>query len=194
MDKIKIKEIIVVEGRYDAHAVRACFDTEVVELGGFGIFKNKDLRGLLKKYALERGLILLTDSDSAGFMIRARVAACVPAGTVAHAYVPDITGKESRKKAPSAENLLGVEGMSRDVLSRLLEPFATNAESVAKGGITKTDFFTDGLSGGANSSLKRAELARLAALPDDISANALLEALNILYSYDEYKEMISKIN
>ena len=199
MDKIKIKEIIVVEGRYDAHAVRACFDTEVVELGGFGIFKNKDLRGLLKKYALERGLILLTDSDSAGFMIRARVAACVPAGTVAHAYVPDITGKESRKKAPSAENLLGVEGMSREVIiSAVLGAGATvdgqeKRPTETKAEVTRIMLYEDGFFGGKNSvSLRRALTERMG-LPARISVSGLIGAVNLLSSREEYEKIDAEI-
>ncbi|MBQ1954949.1 MAG: DUF4093 domain-containing protein [Clostridia bacterium] len=199
MDKIKIKEIIAVEGRYDAHAVRACFDTEVVELGGFGIFKNKALRELLKKYALERGLILLTDSDSAGFMIRARVAACVPKGTVAHAYVPDIRGKESRKKAPSAENLLGVEGMSREVIiSAVLGAGATvegqeKHPAEPKAEVTRLMLYEDGFFGGKNSASLRRALTERMGLPARISVSGLIGAVNLLSSREEYEKIAAEI-
>lgn len=199
MDKIRIREIIAVEGRYDAHAVRACFDTEVVELGGFGIFKNKDTRELLRKYALERGLILLTDSDSAGFMIRARVAACVPKGTVAHAYVPDIIGKESRKKAPSAEHLLGVEGMSREVIiSAVLRAGATvegqeNRPTEPKAEVTRLMLYEDGFFGGQNSSSLRLELTKRLGLPARISVSGLLGAINLLSSLEEYEKIAAEI-
>ena len=198
MDKIKIREVIVVEGRYDAHAVRACFDTEVVELGGFGVFKNAPLRGLLKKYAAERGLILLTDSDSAGFMIRARVASCVPPGTVRHAYVPDVVGKESRKKAPSAENLLGVEGMSREVIvAAVLGAGATvdGCEQTAaeKEKVTRLMLYEDGFFGGQNSSALRLGLTQRLGLPARISVSGLLGAINTLSGREEYEKIAREI-
>ncbi len=193
MEKIKIALPIIVEGRYDKSTLSGFVDATVITTDGFSVFNNKEKQMLIRRLCSD-GAIILTDSDGGGKQIRSFLSGIVGGDKIYNLYIPKISGKEKRKQKPSAAGTLGVEGMSRDVLSRLLEPFATNAESVAKGGITKTDFFVDGLSGGANSSLKRAELARLAALPDDISANALLEALNILYSYDEYKEMISKIN
>ena len=193
MEKIKIALPIIVEGRYDKSTLSGLVDATVITTDGFSVFNNKEKQMLIRRLCSD-GAIILTDSDGGGKQIRSFLSGIVGGDKIYNLYIPKISGKEKRKQKPSAAGTLGVEGMSRDVLSRLLEPFATNAESVAKGGITKTDFFTDGLSGGANSSLKRAELARLAALPDDISANALLEALNILYSYDEYKEMVLKIN
>jgi ribonuclease M5 len=193
MEKIKVSLPIIVEGRYDKSTLSGFVDATVITTDGFSVFNNKEKQMLIRRLCSD-GAIILTDSDGGGKQIRSFLSGIVGGDKIYNLYIPKISGKEKRKQKPSAAGTLGVEGMSRDVLSRLLEPFATNAESVAKGGITKTDFFVDGLSGGANSSLKRAELARLAALPDDISANALLEALNILYSYDEYKEMVSKIN
>lgn len=198
MDKIKIRQVIAVEGRYDAHAVRACFDTEIIELGGFGIYKNKALRELLKKYAEECGLILLTDSDSAGFMIRARVASCVPKGTVHHAYVPDIVGKESRKKAPSAEHLLGVEGMSREVIiSAVMKAGATveGQENIAcpKEEVTRLMLYEDGFFGGKDSSSLRLELTKRLGLPARISVSGLLGAINLLSSREEYEKIAAEI-
>lgn len=198
MEKIKIKEVIAVEGRYDAHAVRACFDTEVVELGGFGVFKNKALREMLKKYAEECGLIVLTDSDSAGFMIRARVASCVQGGKVAHAYVPDIIGKERRKKAPSAENLLGVEGMSREtIISAVVGAGATveGQESVRreKEEVTRLMLYEDGFFGGKNSAALRAMLTSRLGLPARISVSGLIGAVNTLSSRREYEKIAAEI-
>ncbi|MBR6771830.1 MAG: DUF4093 domain-containing protein [Clostridia bacterium] len=198
MEKIKLKEVIAVEGRYDAHAVRACFDTEIIELGGFGIFKNRTLLEMLKKYAQTRGLVLLTDSDSAGFMIRARVAKSVPAGSVRHAYVPDVQGKESRKKTPSAENLLGVEGMSREVIiSAVLASGATvegqEHPSVKKEEVTRLMLYEDGFFGGKNSAALRLRLTLRLGLPARISVSGLLGAINTLSSCGEYQKIAAEI-
>ena len=198
MDKLKIREVIAVEGRYDAHLVRSCFDTEVVELGGCGVFKNAALREMLKKYAAARGLVLLTDSDSAGFMIRARVADFVPKGSVRHAYIPDITGKESRKKAPSAENLLGVEGMSWEVIvSAVLKSGATvegrERSETEKEEVTRLMLYEDGFFGGENSTEARLALTKRLGLPARISVTGLLGAINSLSSAEEYRAIAREI-
>jgi len=200
MDKIKIKEVIAVEGRYDVHAVSACFDTEVIGLGGFGIYKNAQLRATVKAYAQKCGLILLTDPDPAGFMIRARVAQCVPEGTVLHAYVPDVPGKERRKQKKSSAGTLGVEGMSREtIISAVLSAGATRldgenaAQTPEKEKITRTDLYEDGLLGGQDSSRLRLELTKTLGLPAAISVSGLVGALNRLSSREEYRQIVRRI-
>ena len=191
MEKIKVSLPIVVEGRYDKSTLSGFVDATIITTDGFSIFNNKEKQLLVRRLCAD-GAIILTDSDGGGKQIRSFLSGIVGSDKIYNLYIPKISGKEKRKQKPSAAGTLGVEGMSREVLSRLLEPFSVDKDIVRKGGISKTDFFIDGLSGGENSSLKRARLAHLAGLPDDISANALLEALNILYSYDEYKALLAK--
>ncbi len=195
MDKIRISQVIAVEGRYDAHAVRACFDTQVIELGGFGIYKNAELRKVLKKYAEVCGLVLLTDSDSAGFMIRARVAEAVQPHSVINAYVPDIRGKERRKRAPGAEGLLGVEGMSREIITNAVLAAIGNSapDAPPRPEITRTMLYEDGFFGGQNSAALRARLTRRLNLPARISVSGLIGAINRLSSPDEYQSIAQEI-
>lgn len=199
MDRIKIKEVIAVEGRYDVSAVAACFETEIIALGGFGIYKNAPLRKLLADYAERCGLILLTDPDPAGFMIRARVAQCVPKGTVRHAYIPDIPGKERRKRAPGAAGTLGVEGVGRElIISAVLSAGATpeGAEPCQRPPeepVTRLTLYEDGLFGGKDSSGLRRELTERLGLPRSISVSGLVEAINRLSSLEEYRRIVSMI-
>ena len=191
MEKKKISLPIIVEGKYDKTTLTSMFDCTVISVGGFGVFNSKEKQALLRRLCAD-GAVILTDSDGGGVQIRSFLSGILPKDKIRHAYIPKVEGKEKRKTKAGKAGLLGVEGMSREVLSRLLEPFASDNAVTLKGGVSKTDFFIDGLSGGENSSVKRGKLARLAGLPDDISANALLEAINILYSYDEYKKLLSK--
>ena len=191
MEKIKVSLPIIVEGRYDKSTLAGFVDATIITTDGFSIFNNKEKQSLVRRLCSD-GAIILTDSDGGGKQIRSFLSGIVGSDKIYNLYIPKISGKEKRKQKPSAAGTLGVEGMSREVLSRLLEPFASDNAVTLKGGVSKTDFFIDGLSGGENSSVKRGKLARLAGLPDDISANALLEAINILYSYDEYKKLLSK--
>ena len=193
MERLKISLPIIVEGRYDKSTLAGFVDATIITTGGFSVFNNKEKQALIRRLCSD-GAIILTDSDGGGRQIRSFLSGIVPSDRLHNLYIPKIAGKEKRKRTHSAEGTLGVEGMSREVLERLLAPFATDSPSALRRDITKTDFYLDGLSGGANSSKKRQELARLAALPDDMSANALLEAMNLLYGYDGYKELLEKIN
>lgn len=189
----KITLPIVVEGRYDKAAIASMYDCNIIETGGFAIFNNKERQALIRRLGHD-GIILLTDSDGGGRQIRSFLSGILPPDRVHHLFIPKIRGKEPRKDRPSAAGTLGVEGVGGDVLRRLLDPFANGEISEKSGGrVTKTDLFLDGLSGGEGSSLRRARLAALCDLPDDMTANALLAAINMLYTYDEYKALVAKI-
>ncbi len=164
-----------------------------METAGFGIFRDREKMNLLRKVAEKRGLIVFTDSDGAGFVIRNHIKSAIPGKYLKHAYIPDIPGKERRKAAPGKEGKLGVEGMSREIILEALQRAGATMEGEAspvKRDITKQDFMALGLSGGANASEKRRELAKKLGLPEHMNANAMLEALNLLYTLDELTAMI----
>lgn len=190
----KIREVIIVEGRYDKNTVSQVVDAVIVETGGFSVFNDREKRDFIKRLARERGIIVFTDGDGAGFMIRNHLKGMIPASEIKHAYIPDVYGKEKRKSAPSKEGKLGVEGMSRDVIISALKKagatFENGGAENACGGITKTDLFELGLSGCEGSSEKRRAAAIKLGLPERISANAMLAAVNILYSRDEFIGLI----
>lgn len=193
---VKIREAIVVEGRYDQNTLRQIVDAPVFETRGFGIFKDKEQMALLRAVAERRGLIVLTDSDGAGFVIRNHIKSAIPGKFLKHAYIPDIPGKEKRKASPGKEGKLGVEGMTRDVILAALKASGTTFEDgmePAPRGITKQDFFELGLSGGADSSRKRLALQKKLKLPEHMSANALLQALNLLYSLEELSDLMKAL-
>ena len=191
MERLHIEYPIIVEGRYDKTKLTSLTDATVIATDGFGIFNAKEKRALLRRIAGEKKLIVLTDSDGAGLVIRNHLRGIIPADRLINIYVPQIKGKEKRKKAPSKEGLLGVEGMEAELLRELLTPFSTSGEAKAEGkAVTKQDFYEDGLSGGADSAAKRARLAVKLGLPDNMSANALLEAINLIYTYKQYKENV----
>jgi len=186
----KIREVSVVEGRYDKNTLRQVVDATVVETGGFGVFKDRERLALLRRLAAQRGLILLTDSDGAGFVIRNYLKGAIPKEQIKQAYIPDIYGKERRKTAPGKEGKLGVEGMRPEILLQALERAGAtfeDGESAPRGArpITKADLYELGLTGRADSAARRAELLRKLELPEHMTANALLEALNILYTREE---------
>ena len=190
---VKIREAILVEGRYDSNTLRQIVEAPVFETSGFGIFKDKQRLSLLRRVAEKRGLIVLTDSDGAGFVIRNHIKSAIPAQYLKHAYIPDVQGKEKRKAAPGKEGKLGVEGMTPEVLLEALRQAGATieGESVSpKGSITKQDFMQWGLSGGPDSSAKRAALLKKLDLPEHMSANALLQAVNLLYSREELEGML----
>jgi ribonuclease M5 len=197
-DRIKISLPIIVEGKYDKSTLLSIFDTTVVTLGGFGIFNSKEKQALIKKLAVG-GIIELTDSDGAGKQIRSFLNGIVPKDKIYNLYIPKIEGKERRKSSPSKEGYLGVEGMSREELVRILSPFILNnrddGERLAKTreNITKVDFYRDKLTGFDNSSLRRDELAKLFDLPSGMTPNALLDALNIIVTREEYAEAVKKL-
>ena len=192
---IKIKEAILVEGRYDKNTLSQIVDTVIFECSGFGIFKNKEQMDLLRKVAQKRGLIVFTDSDGAGFVIRNHVKSAIDNAYLKHAYIPDVYGKERRKAAPGKEGKIGVEGMSADVLVDALRRAGATVEDGAvpsSGGITKQDMVELGLSGGKDSAAKRLELLKKLGLPERMSANAMLQALNVLYTKDELVKLLEE--
>lgn len=193
---VKIKEAILVEGRYDKNTLSQIVDAPIFETSGFGIFKNKQQMALLRRVAETRGLIILTDSDGAGFLIRNHIKSAIDGKYLKHAYIPDIPGKERRKSAPGKEGKLGVEGMTPEIiLEALLRCGATmdGEEASVTHEITKQDMMELGLSGGTDSTAKRALLQKKLKLPEKMSSNALLQALNLLYSLDELKRIVDTL-
>ena len=188
----KIKEVIVVEGRYDKNTLSQVVDATVVTLGGFAVFNDREKLAFLRRLALERGLIVLTDSDGAGFVIRNYLKGALPRDRVKQAYIPDIHGKERRKRAPGKEGKLGVEGMRPQVLLESLRRAGAtfldeeNQSTAPKEPITKADLFTLGLTGGTGSAARRQALLRQLDLPEHLTPNALLEALNLLYTREAF--------
>lgn len=184
---LKIREAVAVEGRYDQKALREVVDTVILETDGFGIFSDTEKMALLRRVAEHRGLIILTDSDAAGFLIRGRIGGSIPKEYLKHAYVPDIYGREKRKRAPSKEGKLGVEGMDPEILERaLLRAGATPAGEEREPLITKADLYRAGLSGKPEAAAKRHALKRALDLPERLSPNALLGVLNALFSRSEF--------
>lgn len=187
---VKIKQAIVVEGKYDQNTLSQLVDTTIFQTRGFGVMHDKALLELLRKAARTTGLIIFTDSDGAGFVIRNFLKGALPKEGVLHAYIPDIPGKEKRKRAPGKEGLLGVEGMTKEILLEALENAGADlgGEAAKKPGdtITKFDLYTAGLSGRPDSAAKRAALLEKLRFPAHMSANALLDALNLLYTREEF--------
>ena len=195
---LRIKEAIVVEGRYDKAAVAAVADTLILETAGFGVFKDAERLALLRRLAAVRGLIVLTDSDGAGFVIRNHLRGAIPGGQLKHAYIPDVAGRERRKRAPGKEGKLGVEGMKPEVLREaILRCGATvldeNAPGRPAGDLTAADLFALGLSGAPDAAARRAALLRRLELPEHMSAKALLAALNALYTRPELDGVLKEL-
>ncbi len=193
---LHIKETIVVEGRYDKNALSQVVDTLILETGGFQLFKDPEKLALLRRAAQRRGLIVLTDSDGAGFVIRNRLRGAIPAEQLKHAYIPDVWGKERRKRKPGKEGKLGVEGMPPQVLEQALRRGGATVleeETAFRSGppLTKGDLFAAGLSGGPGSGEKRKALLKRLELPEHMSANALLAVLNGCYSREEAEEILN---
>ena len=187
--KQKIREVIVVEGRYDKNTLLQVVDATVVETGGSGVFNDKEKLAFLRRLAEKRGLILLTDSDGAGFVIRNYLKGALPKEHIKQAYIPDICGKERRKSKAGKEGLLGVEGMNAEVLLETLRrcgaTFEGEASAVPAAAITKADMMEKGLVG-PNSAQKRQELLKKLQLPSHMTANALMDALNLLLTREEF--------
>ena len=182
----RIREVIVVEGRYDKNTISQVVDAAVVTLGGFAVFNDREKLSFLRRLAEERGLIVLTDSDGAGFVIRNYLKGALPRDRVKQAYIPDIPGKERRKRSPGKEGKLGVEGMNPAVLLEALRragaTFEDEAPAAERGKpITKADLYALGLTGGTGSAERRQVLLRRLDLPEHLTPNAMLEALNLLY-------------
>ena len=195
---VKIAEVIVVEGRYDKNTLSQIVDATILQTDGFGIMKDKQQLKLLRRAAETRGLIVFTDSDGAGFVIRNYLKGAIPAAHIKHAYIPDIPGKERRKAAPGKEGKLGVEGMRPEIILDALRKAGATFEKEAavsenRGGITKQDFMELGLSGGADSSARRKVLLKYLDLPEHMSSNAMLQALNLLYTKESLTEIVTHI-
>ena len=196
---IKIKEAVIVEGKYDKIKLSSLIDGLIIETGGFQIFSDREKIELLRRLADTRGLLILTDSDSAGFLIRNHIQSCIPKEKIRHAYIPDLYGKEKRKLHPSKEGKLGVEGIDPEILLESIRRSGASAieeagSSEEKRKITKLDLYEDGFSGGADSSKKRQVLLRELGLPERLTAKALVPVLNSLVNYEEYQQVVKKIN
>lgn len=195
---LKIKEAIVVEGRYDKNTLSQLVDTLILTTDGFQVFKREDKAALLRRVAAKRGLIVLTDSDGAGFVIRNHLKGIIPPNQLKQCYIPDVYGKERRKKAPGKEGKLGVEGMKPEVLKNALRQcgatiLGENGEQRGSAGITKLDLYQAGLSGGPDSANRRKALLKVLELPEHLSANALVQVLNTVITKEEFQETVKKL-
>ncbi len=193
---IKIDRVVIVEGRYDKIKLSSVIDGIIIETEGFGIFNNKEKQALIRRLAETKGLLILTDSDSAGFKIRSFIRGMVPADQIKHAYIPDIFGKEKRKTEPSKEGKLGVEGIRPEIIIDALEKAGVLCEEVDNTPcreITKLDLYEDGLSGCADSDTLRKKLLKHLDLPERLTSNALIQILNTFLTYEEYKNAVREI-
>lgn len=193
-DRIKISYPIVVEGPYDRMRLQNVVDAQILTTDGFGIFNKKEKRALLQALARKTKLLVLTDSDGAGKLIRSHITSVVPTDRLIHIYVPRIEGKERRKALPSAEGILGVEGMENELLHRLLLPYAeeNTVDRSADNPLCKTDFYVDGLTGAPDSTARRDAFAAKLGLPPAMTPNALLAAVKVLCTYEEYCRMVGR--
>ena len=192
MDKVRVREVIVVEGKYDLNTLKQVLDATVITTEGFGIFHQKDKLDLIVRMAQSRGVIILTDSDGAGFVIRNHLKGCLDPDLVKHAYIPDIPGKERRKARASKEGKLGVEGMPPEVLLEALRRAGATLDDVSQdagGRITKAGLYALGLSGRPDSAQRRKELLQRLELPEKLSPNAMLDVLNVIVSKEELFSM-----
>lgn len=190
---IKIDKAIIVEGRYDKIKLSSMIDGIIIETEGFGIFKDKDKQKLIRKLAETKGIAILTDSDSAGFVIRNFITSIVPKEYITNVYIPDIYGKEKRKDSPSKEGKLGVEGVSAEILKEAFKKAGigvSQSETNERKKITLNDFFDDGLTGDTQSKRKRTDLLKKLDLPERMSTKAMLDILNTFITYDEYKKLV----
>lgn len=194
---IRIRQAVIVEGKYDQIRLSSLVDTVILTTEGFGVFKDKEKQKLLRRLARERGLVVLTDSDSAGFVIRSFLNGIVEPQYITNVYIPDVFGKEKRKAAPSKEGKLGVEGMRTE---QLLEAFRKAGVTAETGDapherreVTKTDLYEDGLSGGQDSARKRRRLLRALDFPERMNANAMLKLINTCMTYAEYKAAVERL-
>ena len=191
---LKISEVIIVEGRYDKNVLSQIVDATIITTEGFGIFKDKEKQAMLRSLAKRRGLVVLTDSDGAGFVIRNFLKGCVEPQYIKHAYIPDIPGKEKRKSAPSCEGKLGVEGMTPEIILTALRNAGVKTDDGRnfEPEITKAYLYSLGLIGGDGSVQKRKALQAALSLPEHLSANALVQILNIVSSREEIEDIISR--
>ena len=192
---IKLSQAVIVEGKYDKIRLSSVLDAEIITTEGFRIFKDREKLSFIRQVAQKRGIIIMTDSDSAGFMIRGHLASAVPNENIINVYVPEIKGKEKRKEKPSKEGYLGVEGISdEEIINAIKRSNATiEGENVKKTEeITKNDFFELGLTGRDNSKSNREKVLKYLNLPTYLTTNAMISALNVLVTKDEIKEILEK--
>ncbi len=188
-DRLKIPFPVIVEGRYDKLRLESVIEGQILTTDGFGVFNKTEKGMLFRALSQKTPLIVLTDSDGAGKLIRSHLTSAIPADRLIHLYVPRIKGVEKRKSAPSAEGVLGVEGMERDLLRELFLPYADSdavAHRMCENPLSKVDFYEDGLTGGSDSRARRDALAVKLGLPEGMTPNALLSALRVLCTYEEY--------
>lgn len=195
MEKLKISIPIAVEGKYDKIKLDSIIDGRIITTDGFGIFASNEKKMLIRRLAAPKGLIVMTDSDGAGLVIRNYFRSILPKDKLIHLYSPQVEGKEKRKKTASKAGFLGVEGIETDTLRKLFEPYADGMIDLTERGkeVTKADFYADNLSGSDGSAERRKKLCRLLELPENMSANALLSAVNMLCSFEKYKELIENV-
>ncbi len=193
-ERLHIKLPIIVEGRYDKARLTSVADAHIITTEGFGIFRETEKKELIRRLASKGGVIVLTDSDGAGLVIRGYLKRILPPGSIHNLYIPPTAGKERRKEAPSKEGLLGVEGMDCDILYDLLLPFSDESTEAAPDAneLTKAEFYSDGFSGGKDSAARRLMLCEYLSLPKNLSANALLEAVNMLGLRGGYESFLKK--
>lgn len=193
MEKLKISLPVIVEGKYDRLRLLAVMDAHIITTDGFGLFKKNEKAALIRALAKSSPIIVLTDSDGAGKLIRSRISGLVPPDRLIQLYTPRIFGKEKRKAQPGAEGVLGVEGMENQLIYDLFAPYAGDEPpTLANNPLSKTDFYVDGLSGGPDSAARRDALAAAFGLPPGMTANALLAALRIVCSYEQYLEAVKR--
>lgn len=186
-NKIKLTEAVIVEGKYDKIKLSNILDAFIIETNGFAVFKDKTKLSFIKKLAKERGIIILTDSDHAGFMIRNYISSGVPKEQIKNVYIPDVFGKEKRKNAPSKEGKLGVEGMTKEVIVEALSKAGiTSSKSVCSDPVTTVDFYDLGLTGGAGSKAKRKALCKALDLPEFLSTSSLISCINNFMTREEF--------
>lgn len=194
--KIHIDGAIIVEGKYDKIHLSTLVDCPIIATNGFEIFKDENTKRLIRFYADNGGIIILTDSDSAGFKIRSHIKSFIPGEKIKNAYIPDIYGKEKRKLSPSKEGKLGVEGIPVEIIKNVLMQagVSSNTDNAPKKPITRQDLFDDGFTGGKDSSSKRQRMLKILNLPERLTTNGMLDAMNKILSYDEYKSLVNKLN
>ncbi len=192
MNKIKIDIPVIVEGKYDVIKLGSIIDATIIKTDGFSLFNSEETKDHIRKIAEKKGVIVFTDSDGAGLVIRNHLKSFLPPDKIINIYSPQISGKEKRKTSPSKEGYLGVEGLSAETIRNLFIPFESKSERPTERKVTKLDFFEDGLTGKDDSKQKRDRLKKLLGLPLNISTNALIETINLLYTYNQYKSFLKE--
>lgn len=194
-EKIKLTEAVIVEGKYDKIKLSNILDAFIIETNGFAIFKDKSKLSFIKKLAKERGIIILTDSDHAGFMIRNYISSGVPKEQIKNVYIPDVFGKEKRKDTPSKEGKLGVEGMTKEVILASFEKAGVSStSSVCDNPITTVDFYDLGLTGGANSKAKRKAVCKALDLPEFLSTSSLISCINNFMTKEDFFDLCQNLD